>query len=107
MDVCVKVQEYIEQNYADDQLSVAFLGDMTGVDSSYLSKKFKDKYNCTVSEYITKIRINHAKEQLKATRASIKEIAENNGFVNSNSFIRTFKRIEGLTPGAYRDMLTQ
>lgn len=38
---------------------------------------------------------------------SIKEIAESNGFLNSNSFIRNFKRNEGLTPGAYRDMLTQ
>ena len=45
MDVCVKVQEYIEQNYADEQLTVTFLGSMTGMDSSYLSKKFKEKYN--------------------------------------------------------------
>lgn len=107
MDVCVKVQEYIEQNYADEQLTVTFLGDMTGMDSSYLSKKFKEKYNCTISEYITKIRINNAKEQLKGTQMSIKEIAQSSGFLNSNSFIRTFKRNEGLTPGAYRDMLTQ
>lgn len=107
MDVCVKVQEYIEQNYADEQLTVTSLGDMTGMDSSYLSKKFKEKYNCTISEFITKTRINNAKEQLKGTQMSIKEIAESNGFLNSNSFIRNFKRNEGLTPGAYRDMLTQ
>lgn len=107
VDVCIKVREYIEQNYADEQLTVASLGDMTGVDSSYLSKKFKEKYECTVFEYITKIRITHAKEQLKGTSLSIKDIAIKNGFVNSNSFIRTFKRNEGLTPGAYRDMMAE
>lgn len=107
MDVCVKVREYIEQHYSEEQLTVALLGDMIGVDSSYLSKKFKEKYDCTIFEYITKIRINHAKEQLKGTSLCIKDIAQKNGFVNSNSFIRTFKRNEGLTPGAYRDMLAQ
>ena len=104
MDVCVRVRNYIEENYSDEQLTVTFLGDMTGVDSSYLSKKFKEKYDCTISEFITNTRILNAKVQLKSTKLSIKEIAENNGFVNSNSFIRTFKRNEGLTPGAYRDL---
>lgn len=106
-DVCAYVLKYIEENYADEQLSLTLLGEMTGIDSSYLSKMFKEKYSYPISDYITKTRIKNAKEQLKNTNYSIWEIAERNGFLNSNSFIRTFKRNEGITPGAYRELFVK
>ena len=59
----------------------------------------------TIADYITQVRIRHVKEELKNTNHSIQKIAENNGFSNSQTFIRIFKKLEGITPGMYREYI--
>lgn len=100
--VCQKAIEYIEENYADPQFCLTQLGDMLNLSPYYVSRLFKDKYEMTISDCIAKTRIKNAKEQLVDTDLSIKTIAEKNGFLSSNIFIRTFKKWEGVTPGFYR-----
>ena len=80
------------------------LGDVFGISSPYLAKLFKEKYQISMTEYITEIRIKNAKEQLKNTDYSILDIAKNNGFSNSTSFIRSFKKYVDMTPGMYREL---
>lgn len=103
-DVCVKVKEYIDLHYGEEQLTRVLLSEMYGVAPGYLSKLFKDKYQFTIPEYITKVRIDNAKNKLRNTTHSVWEIAELTGFVNSASFIRSFKRQEGVTPKIYREL---
>lgn len=103
-NVCSRAMEYIEANYADNQLTLTQLGDMLEMTPSYLSKLFKDKYQLSIPDYIAKTRVSHAKKQLRETECSIQEIAQDNGFLNSNSFIRVFKKQEGITPGVYRSL---
>lgn len=103
-DVCVKVKEYIDLHYGEEQLTRVLLSEMYGVAPGYLSKLFKDKYQFTIPEYITKVRLDNAKNKLRNTTHSVWEIAEQTGFVNSASFIRSFKRQEGVTPNIYREL---
>ena len=102
-DVCAKVKEYIELHYGEEQLSRTQLSEMFGIAPGYLSKLFKEKYQFTIPEYISRTRVDNAKRQLRSTNCSVQEIAEKSGFVNSASFIRTFKRQEGITPNVYRE----
>lgn len=102
-DVCAKAKEYIERYYGEEQLSRAQLSEMFGIAPGYLSKLFKEKYQFTIPEYISRTRVKNAKLQLRNTNTSVQEIAERSGFVNSASFIRTFKRQEGITPNVYRE----
>ncbi len=101
--ICQKVMEYISENYSNPQLSVTQLCEIVNLSPYYISKMFKEKYELTVTEFIAKTRIKNAKEQLMNTDKSIKIIAEENGFLSSNVFIRTFKKWEGITPGIYRE----
>ena len=96
--------EYIEAHYKEEQLSRTVLGEIFGISHPYLSKLFKEKYQVSIADYITQTRIKNAKRQLRDTDRNVQEIAEQNGFVNSNSFIRAFKRQEGITPGGYREL---
>ncbi len=100
--ICQKVMAYINENYGDSLLSVSQIGEVLNLSPYYVSKLFKEKYELTISECVAKTRIKNAKEQLISTDKSIKEIAEENGFLSSNVFIRTFKKWEGNTPGIYR-----
>ena len=104
-DICVKAKEYIETHYVNEQLSRTLLGEQLGISYPYLSKLFKEKYRVTITDYIAQVRMRHVKEQLKNTDHSIQKIAESNGFSNSQTFIRIFKKLEGITPGMYREYI--
>ena len=103
-DICKRAKLYILEHFRVSHLSVAMLGDEMKVSASYLSKLFKDKYDISIPDFISQIRIKSAKDDLRNTSKSIKQIAEENGFLSSTVFINTFKKWEGVTPGIYRNL---
>lgn len=104
-DICEQVKEYIKTHYANPELNVSLLGEEFHLSASYLSRLFKEKYENSILDYIAKVRIKNAKEDLKNTSKNVYEIAMDNGFLSSNVFIKTFKKWEGITPGVYRNLL--
>lgn len=94
--------EYVEQNY-DKGISLAQMAEDLGLDESYLSKQFKEKVGVSFIQYVTKCRMDKAKELLSDPSMKLKDIAELLGMGNVQSFIRTFKKYEGMTPGQYRE----
>ncbi|MCC3355452.1 helix-turn-helix domain-containing protein [Bacillus sp. REN16] len=70
---------------------------------NYLSSIFRKEMNISFSEYLSMYRINMAKKWLVETDISVKDISDKLNFNNSQNFIRSFKKIEGTTPGKYRE----
>lgn len=101
-DVCFKAQKYIQQNYKDVNLSLNLLSEMLKISPSYLSRLFKEKYQISIPNYVTNLRMESVKKELRETSHGIFEVAQNNGFVDDKALIKVFKKIEGITPGAYR-----
>lgn len=56
----------------------------------------------TFSEYVTRRRIQRAKELLMTTNLPINDIAEESGYKTAKYFIKIFRELEGMTPSAYR-----
>ena len=54
------------------------------------------------SEYLAAYRINIAKAYLLDTRLTISNVAEAVGFGDTHHFSKTFKKLVGMTPAAYR-----
>ena len=96
---------YIEENYANTQLSLSLLEEALGMSASHLSKLYKEAYGVSVPHEITAVRLKNAKLLLQNTDMNINEVAEHSGFSNSSVLIRTFKKWEGITPGRYRELL--
>ena len=103
-DICLQAKSFIEDNYEDAQLSLDTLGEEIGCSSAYLSRKFKEKYGISVLNYITDTRISRAKILLIESEYSVQEISQKTGFLSSSTFVKTFKKKEGVAPGAYRNM---
>lgn len=103
-DICKRTRTYILEHFRDAHLSVTMLGDEMKISTSYLSKLFKDKYEISIPDFISQSRIKSSKADLRNTNKSIKQIAEENGFLSSTVFINTFKKWEGVTPGIYRTL---
>lgn len=98
-----QVLKLIDEHYRDGNLSLATLAEMCSVNPSYLSRFFKEQVGMTISDYINKYRIEKAKELLVREGTRQKLIAEQVGFCSITTFIRTFKKLEGVTPGMYRE----
>lgn len=99
-----EVTEYIEMNYADNQLSAASIADHFGVTPNTLSKYFSRRTEKGLLQYIHMTRISKAHELLRTEpEMSVPEIAERVGYGNTLTFTRAFKTFsQGLTPGKYR-----
>ena len=103
-DLIRRAVQYIQKHYSDEALSITQIAEQLSLSPSYLSKRFKEVHGLGLLDYINKTRIEAAKVLLTGTERTIQEIAESCGFTGSNTFIRTFKKYEGITPGKYREV---
>ncbi len=99
-----KIKEYISLNYSDINLSTEYVAMYFKFSRNYISKLFKDETGSTLSNYISTVRMNNAKEMLIETDMTISKIAQQCGYLNDNTFTRIFKKCEGVTPGQYRSI---
>ena len=74
---------------------------------SYISRRFRQETGMTVLQYLHKIRIDQSCALLVGNRLSIAEIAQAVGYEDAKYFSEIFKRMLGMTPGAYRRMATK
>ncbi|WP_054956201.1 response regulator transcription factor [Paenibacillus dakarensis] len=103
--VCnVQVKEALR--YLDDHLnetiSLRDIADHLHLNSSYFSVLFKEQVGLTFSEYVTRRRVQRAKELLANTAYSITEIAEQVGYSTPKYFVKVFRDHENMSPGQYR-----
>ncbi|NOU94228.1 helix-turn-helix domain-containing protein [Paenibacillus sp. LMG 31456] len=92
---------YIEEHYGQD-LYLEKIAEQMGVSSKYISKVFKEKKGINLTDYISMIRIMKAKEILMNTDRNISDISEQVGIYSRTTFIRLFKKFEGLPPNEFR-----
>ena len=69
---------------------------------SAFAEQFRKTVSLTPLQYVTLWRVNHAKLLLVESRLSLEQIAERVGYDPGSSFSRAFKKITGMSPGAYR-----
>lgn len=74
-----------------------------GMSATHFSRIFKSVTGESPLKYITRIKIEKAKEMLIFTDESIGAIAANVGYTDQNYFAHIFKKIEGMAPGKFRN----
>lgn len=73
------------------------------LNTSYLSSLFKKEVGLTLTDYVNKNRIAHAKKLLKSTALSIQDIAAQSGIPDIHYFTRLFRRETGMSPREWRN----
>ena len=97
-----KVITIIDSDLTSD-LSLHRQAEMLNVNASYLSTLFKKETGMTLTEYVTKKRIEHAAFLLVSTNLQIQTVAQNCGIYDVNYFTKMFKKQTGKTPREYRE----
>jgi len=95
-------EAYIRSHYHDEDLSLQQVCSHLFLSVSYFSSLFKQHAGCTFVEYVTRIRMDKAKELLAATSLKSYQIAEKVGYGDPQYFSVLFKRHTGQTPKEYR-----
>ncbi|MEG3864051.1 helix-turn-helix transcriptional regulator [Microcoleus sp. herbarium12] len=103
----VKLQIVINyiNDYLNRDLHIAELANLVHISPYYFSRLFKQSTGVTPHQYMTKRRIEKAKELLKRRDLSITYISQQVGFHDQSHFSKTFCKIVGVTPKKYRDSL--
>ena len=101
-ETVIAIEHYIDENFADVNLNLNTISDHFGISRQTISKKLNAVLGEKVSDLILKARINEGKKLLKKTNLNISDVAMIVGYTDSNSFIRAFKKLCGITPGNYR-----
>jgi two-component system response regulator YesN len=94
--------EFIEGHY-DQPITLADIAKASYLSVSRLAHLFKEQMGITLIEYLTGVRINHAKGLLLSTDKSCTAICFEVGYNNQSYFTRTFKDIVGMTPRQFRE----
>lgn len=96
-----KAIQYIRRNYTQD-VSLYQAAQEIGVNSSYLSRTFKEDCGIGFAEYLNNIRVTQAKYLMESTDIKLKEIVRMAGFNNYTYFFKVFKIMTGRTPVEYK-----
>lgn len=99
-----KIKDLIARTYMEN-LTVARLSEEVYLSPNYISLIFKQETGLSVTEYITKVRMEAAKELLKAQDLKILEISEMVGYENPTYFSTVFKKYTGMYPQKYRSLV--
>ena len=104
-DILRKIISYTEDNYRLDinEMSAA---QHFGYSASYFSRFFRSNMGITYKEFLTRMRINSAKDALTGSSKSVLEIAMDCGFSDARGLINMFNKYEGITPLKYRKKYT-
>ncbi len=95
------IRTLIDKLYVDSEALNKELK-LINLSSKRIIEIFKQHYNTTPSNYMLKLRIEKAKEQLLKSNITIIDIAFNCGFNSLSAFYRCFKSQEKTTPTTYR-----
>jgi two-component system response regulator YesN len=97
------VMKYIHGNFSEN-ISLSTAASRLHVNKNYLCELFKKQTGENFSDYLTKVRLDQAKEMLKTGRLSIAGVGERVGYPNPSYFVQLFKKRLGMTPLEYRNL---
>lgn len=92
---------YINENL-NCNLSIKTLAKLVGLNPSYLSRLFKQETGGSIKQFVILARMNQAKELLRDSDLSYRDISVRLGFSSQSAFIAVFKKVTGITPKRYR-----
>ncbi len=103
--LALKIIDYISANFAED-VSLDTLSEKFFISKTGLCNCFKNAMNCTVGEYVIRLKLNQAKKYLSSTKKDMEEIASLCGFSSAAYMGLIFKNKVGLSPTQYRKLQT-
>ncbi|QHT62343.1 response regulator [Paenibacillus lycopersici] len=103
--IAQSAKSFIEERYIDSELNVDIVAQQSYINPSYLRAVFKKEIGMTVTDYITHVRMNRAKELIGEGNRKLSDIAEAIGYSDGSYFSKSFKKFFGWSPSEYENRM--
>ena len=97
-----RAKQYIYSNFSK-HISLEEVAEFVNLSPNYFSNIFKETLGETFIDFLTQIRMEHAKKLLEENEHSLKEISFKVGYKDPNYFSRVFKKNFGVSPKHYQN----
>lgn len=101
-EIIQAVENYIREHYSDFTLTIEGIAEGVFLDASYIRRIFSKYMGCTISDYLTEIRLKEAQKLLDLGKQTVAQIAEKVGYTDPGYFAKCFKKYYGITPTNYQ-----
>jgi len=96
-----QAKDFLHDNFSES-VTLETVAEIADVRPVHLARVFRRKYDCTIGEYVRRLRVEFARRQISTTDLPFSEIALAAGFSDQSHLNKTFKSVSGLTPSEYR-----
>lgn len=96
-------KQYVQRHYSEN-ITLEDVCAAAGFSVSYFSALFKKETGEGFAKYLTRVRMERAKELLQETNLPVAEICSQVGYGDLKHFNQTFKKVTSLSPGQYRKL---
>lgn len=97
----IQTKDFLHENFTES-FTLEEIAKIADVHPVHLSRVFREKFDCTIGEYVRRLRVEFASKQIALTENSLSEIAHAAGFADQSHLNKTFKTVFGLTPAEHR-----
>ena len=97
-----QVVSYLRTKY-NQKICIENLEELSNFSYRNLQRIFKANYKETIGAYVTRVKVENSAKMLLFTKDKIKEIADNVGYSDVQSFSKAFKKHYGIPPAIYRN----
>ncbi|WPP41594.1 AraC family transcriptional regulator [Paenibacillus hunanensis] len=94
--------EYIENSYSQ-KITILDISRSVGLDRTYLSSLFKERFGMSLQAFMLEYRMNRAMELLHHTSLSVGEVSRSVGYDDPFLFSKMFKKLKGMSPKKLRN----
>lgn len=101
------IREIVDQEYSSNKISLEYVAGKVHKNTAYISKIFKNEFECNFSEYVTRKRLEKSCELLRDPALKIYEISEALGWADVSNYIKVFKKKYGMSPNEYRSLAVE
>jgi two-component system response regulator YesN len=96
-------KDYVRKHY-HEKITLENIAAVTYLNPNYFSEMFKNQTGENFIDYLTRYRMERAKELLKDVRMKTYQVSHRVGYDNADYFCKVFKKVVGVPPGQYRDL---
>lgn len=96
-----QMNDYIDRHYTE-HITLQLLAEEFHGSQYHLQRVYKNAQGFTPTEYLQKVRIEHAKTLLKESYDSVEDVGHQVGLHNTSYFITLFKKLVGTTPKQFK-----
>ncbi|MBE6738755.1 MAG: helix-turn-helix transcriptional regulator [Ruminococcaceae bacterium] len=101
-NIYLKKAKYIIEQHYSEKITLSDVANRLNISPVYLSKIFKETADINFSDYLLKVRLNHAETLLKDLNIPTSKVAAHCGFCDENYFRKQFKKFFGIGIKEYR-----